>query len=84
MADINIIFCRSMLRSAHEEVRKHFPGIKVSEAAVLDSGFGQWLFELMHNGERYAEYVSADNAYEARFKGWHWFLGKHRIVEFLT
>jgi hypothetical protein len=79
MTDINIDFCRSMLRSAHEEVRKHFPGIKVSEAAVVGPSFGQYLFEFVHNGERFAEYVSADNAYEARYEGWHKFLAHHRI-----
>lgn len=79
MSDVNIAFCRALLRSATEEVRKHFPGIKVSEAAVLDSGFGQYLFEFEHEGERFAEYVQADNAYHAKAEGWHKFLAHKRI-----
>lgn len=72
--DVNIAFCRQTVASAHAEVRKHFPTIKVSEAAVLASGFGQYLFEYMEDGERFARYVSATNAYEARYKGWHKYL----------
>lgn len=82
MVDINIVFCRTMLKSMHAEVRKHFPRIKVRDAAVLHSGFrGQWLFEFMHQGERYAEYVSGDNAYEARCEGWQKFLRDKGIKE---
>jgi hypothetical protein len=75
--DVNIAFCRSILKSAIKEVRLYFPGIKVSEAGVCGPSFGQYLFEFDHNGERFAEYVSAGNAYEARYKGWHVFLRQH-------
>jgi hypothetical protein len=80
MTDINIAFCRRMLSSAHEEVRKHFPDIKVSDAGVVGPSCGQYLFELMHEGVLFSEYVSAGNAYEARFKGWHRFLA-HKGIE---
>jgi hypothetical protein len=80
MSDINIAFCRRMLKSIHADVREHFPAIKVSEAAVLDSGFGQYFFEYMDEGEPFRVYVKAQNAYEARYEGWGKFLG-HKKVE---
>jgi hypothetical protein len=74
---VNIAFCRSLLKSAIKEVRLHFPDIKVSEAGVVGPSFNQYLFEYMHNGERFAEYVSAENAFEARYKGWNLFLRRY-------
>ena len=79
MTDIDIAFCRALLRSTIADVKLHFPGIKVSKAAVLGPSFGQYLFEYMHEGKRFAEYVSAGNAYEARCEGWNAFLRKHGV-----
>jgi DNA polymerase III alpha subunit (gram-positive type) len=79
MSDIDIDFSRSQLRLIHEVVREHFPKIKVSKAGVVGPSFRQYLFEFTHEGERFAEYVRAANAYEARYEGWAKFLAKHRI-----
>ena len=70
--DINIVFCRQMLRRRHEELRNLFPGTRLmKDASVLQSSFpDQWLFEIVMHGIVWSEYVKADNAYEARCKGW--------------
>lgn len=74
MTDINLAFCRHLMRGTHAEVRSLFPGVNVvKDTGVLRSGAGprpQYLFELVYQGKNYSTYVSADNAYEARHKGW--------------
>lgn len=82
MSDINITFSRALLKSSIADVKTFFPDIKVSEAAVLQMAGGGtnkwWLFEYMHQGERFAHECHADNAYEARAKGWNAFVEKFK------
>jgi hypothetical protein len=72
---INIAFCRNMLQAICCEVRRKFPGTKVSEAWVwTDRRRRHWEFhfqgKLIWDGR-------ADNAYDARYKGWMAFIDKY-------
>lgn len=69
--DINIVFCRELLRLAHADVRKHYPGIKVSKAAWVYSYGRTWEF---HGPDGFYWHGRAGNAYDARAKGWHAYL----------
>lgn len=64
MADT--LFSRCYLKEVVKDVRKHFPGIKVSEAKVYNQ-FGQhWEFYY----KDFTFSMKANDAYEARAKGW--------------
>lgn len=76
MTDINILFSRQLLKGTHAEVRRYFPHVNV----VKDTGIVKmssssttriyWCFELVYDGKYYSTEIVADNAYEARSKGW--------------
>ena len=73
MTDINVAFCRRLLKEAHDEVRKHFPEIKLREAWVYGYGRGQWEF---HGPDGFYWHGRAGNAYDARYHGWMAWLAK--------
>lgn len=79
MSEINIVFCRELLSMIHADVRKHFPEMKVRKAAwVYHTGRGRWEF---HGPDRYYWHGRADNAYDARYKGWRSWLTSKGLEE---
>lgn len=65
--NINVLFARKLLTQAHKLVRKHFPRINVAKDAWTHYSFNQYEF---HGPDKFYWYGQADNAYEARYKGW--------------
>ena len=65
-------YTRSMLASITPDVRQHVAGVKLRDAWVYRVGKGHWEF---HFREFYW-HGSADDAFEARFKGWDAYLRK--------
>lgn len=77
MQDINIIFCRKLLELVHVDVRKHYLTVKCENigvrkllqlAWVWKDGRDCWEF---HGPGNYYWHGRADNAYDARAKGWN-------------
>lgn len=67
-SDIDLIFCRSIMKDATALVKKHFPRVNlVKDSWTYQTGRDQWEF---HGPEKYLWYGTAGNAYEARYKGW--------------
>lgn len=83
--NIDHAICRVFLKTTLGRVKHYFPELDVRKAGVCRSSGSrtrpQYLFEVIHNGERYATYVTAENAYEARDKGWKAFMHANHIVE---
>ena len=83
--NINIAMDRAFLKTTLARVKHHFPELDVRSAGVCRASGSvnrpQYLFEVIFNGQRYADYVRADNAYEARRKGWDGFLRANHIPE---
>lgn len=72
MTDINIIFSRTLLSQVIPAVRG--AGYKpMKDAWVWSGGLNDQCWEFHGPGEFYW-YGNADNAYEARYKGWVAFL----------
>jgi hypothetical protein len=72
MTDINIAFCRLLLSQITPEIRA--AGKRVYKDAWVWTGDGrQWEW---HGPETAIWYGRADNAYDARFKGWSSWLDK--------
>jgi len=68
MADINISFCRSLLTAVGKDIKAYVPGTRIyKDAWVWCAGRDHWEF---HGPENYYWHGSADNAYDARAKGW--------------
>lgn len=71
-ASVNLAFCRALLRQV-------VPGVKAAgkrvnkDAWVWHAGRDHWEF---HGPDDYYWHGSADNAYEARYKGWSAWLQK--------
>lgn len=87
MTDVNLKFCRILLKGVVADVRKHYPATKVSDAAVLKmSGGGTnqwWLFEYMDPAVgRFAVELQADNAYHARAEGWSKWLEAKGVADY--
>ena len=78
VADINTMFCRTMLGGVHAEVKKHFPDVKLKAAWVYKTGRQDWEF---HGPDDFYWYGEADNAYDARSKGWLSWLRKMGVDE---
>ena len=69
MASIDIAISREVLRLTIADVRQAHPDIKLREAWVWQAGEDHWEFHY----DGYFWHGSADNAYDARAKGWdHW------------
>jgi len=67
MSDINIAFSRSLLSLVNKDLKQHFPAINPRKDAWVWKAGRQWEF---HGPERFYDTFRADNAYEARAKGW--------------
>jgi len=75
MSDIDIAFCREMLREAHALVKQAAPSINVrADAWVYHFMHDHWEF---HGPDQFWWHGSAANAYDARYKGWMAWLRKH-------
>lgn len=75
ITDINIAFSRALLREAVKELKEKAPGIRVmKDAWVCHAGRGHWEFHGPKTGHadmpQFYWHGHADNAYEARYKGW--------------
>ena len=68
MNNINIEFSRLILSSVRVALLQHFPANKIiKDAWVYRFGKGHWEF---HGPESFYWHGQADNAYDARAKGW--------------
>lgn len=67
--DINVIFCRTLLAQTMEAVRPHTTAEQRKAAWVwtTDRKRGHWEF---HGPDEFYAEFRADNAYDARAKGW--------------
>ncbi len=68
----DIVFSRLALSDVLPDVRKHVAGVKLREAWVWKCGEDHWEF---HYGDYYW-HGSADNAFDARARGWSAYLAK--------
>jgi hypothetical protein len=75
VADINITFCRSLLSQIHADVKLHFPDVNLRSAWVYKAFRQHWEF---HGPDGFYWHGGADNAYEARYKGWEAWL-RHKL-----
>ena len=77
-------FSRLLLKGALAEVRAHFPDIDPRGASIVRCSGSktrpQYCFELRWKAFRYTTFVRADDAYEARAKGWGDFLRAHKVA----
>lgn len=64
---INARFSRAYLSDVLADVRLHHPTVARGEAWVYRTDRNSWEF---HGPDKYYWYGSADNAYDARAKGW--------------
>jgi len=71
----NTTFCRAVLREVIAEVRHRNPEIETRKAWVWCAGRGRWEF---HGPDGYYWHGRADNAYDARAKGWDAWLESNR------
>ena len=67
MVSIDVIFCRRMLSETHALVKIAFPDVKLKDAWVWHSG-RIWEF---HGPDGFYWHGRADNAYDARVRGWN-------------
>lgn len=72
--NVNTIFCRLLLKETHKEVKASFPTMKLNskECWVIKLSGGYWEFHC----PGYYWYGMAENAYDARQKGWSGYLKK--------
>lgn len=86
MADTT--FSRIMLQTTHKRLKKLEPKINPwTQASVIESSVGGvnrlWFFEvapsMWRDGDRdrFSDYFRADDAYEARSKGWDAWMAKY-------
>lgn len=79
MSDLNITFCRALLAQTMERVRRHTTPALREKAWVYKTARGQWEFQGPNPDGRVNQFYwfgRADNAYEARAKGWSAWLEK--------
>jgi hypothetical protein len=80
--DINVIFCRALLQAVLKDVRPRLPqGFELRDAWVYHSHFG-WEFHgpAVAPGRNFYWHGEADNAFDARAKGWQAWLNQHGEV----
>jgi len=76
MSDINVTFCRMMLSTLTRDFKRVGVGVKIKKDAwVYKTDRQSWEF---HGPDEFYWYGHADNAADARYKGWHAWLRKHR------
>lgn len=77
--NIDVAFCRSVLREAHTLVKQHFPDLHLMKAAwVWHAGRDLWEF---HGPDKFYWHGRAANAYGARYAGWMAYLRSKGIFE---
>lgn len=77
MTDINILFTRHLLAKAHKLVKQHFPKINlVADCWIYHFHRDSWEF---YGPNKFYWNGRADNAYEARYKGWMAWLEKRGV-----
>jgi hypothetical protein len=69
---INVSLCREVLKLVIDDVRAFNPELPLKEAWVYKLGRDHWEFHFRD----FYWYGDADNAFDARAKGWEAFLGK--------
>lgn len=67
MNDINIAFSRTLLSVVVADVRKYDSKIQIQKAWVHSTDRRTWEF---HGPDKFYTHFRADNAFEARAKGW--------------
>ncbi len=67
MTDINVAFSREVLKETMVDIKRVTSPKERKDAWVWKSQFGSWEF---HGPEGYYWFGDADNAYDARAKGW--------------
>lgn len=72
MQDINLVFSRTLLANVMEDIRKVTSPAERKAAWVYHFGGDSWEFHGPEgaNGRPFYWYGRADNAYDARAKGW--------------
>jgi hypothetical protein len=66
--NIDVEFCRTLLRDVNANVKLHFPKINLrTDAWVWCAGRDHWEF---HGPQKFWWHGGAANAYDARAKGW--------------
>jgi hypothetical protein len=79
MPDINISFSRELLKRVHADVKKVAPEVNLTRHAwVYCVGRGHWEFNGPYD---FYWHGSADNAYDARCKGWYAWLAEFGTQE---
>ena len=73
MVDINVTFCRNLLKQIKPNVWRAKKRI-FKDSWVYDYGNGHWEF---HGPDQFYWHGSADNSYHARYQGWTAWL-KHK------
>lgn len=95
MADLSVAFCHRALVLVHVDVKKHIPGVRLRDAWVYKVGKDHWEFHYTDTNGAIAKpngvtvagtptfywHGSADNAYDARAKGWAAYLRKLGVEE---
>jgi hypothetical protein len=76
--DINTSFTRSELAVVIADVRKYLPNVRLREAWVYKVGKDHWEFHFAD----YYWHGSADNAYDARTRGWTAYLRKIGVADY--
>jgi hypothetical protein len=79
--DINIRFCRHLLKEVHADVKSHFPEINLHRDAWTGNA-GGGLFEF-HGPDKFYWHGRADNGWHARALGWSAWLN-HALEEEAT
>lgn len=67
MTDVNLAFCRILLRGVMDDVKKHTTAETRKAAWVYHFNGDTWEF---HGPNGFYWHGSADNAYDARAQGW--------------
>lgn len=73
MSNVNVDFCRTLLSLAMEDVRKVTTAQQRKDVWVYRCMRDHWEF---HGPDDFYWHGSADNAYDARAKGWHAWLAQ--------
>lgn len=72
---LNVVFCRKLMQLAHRDVKAAAPHINLRTAAwVWKDGRQCWEF---HGPQNFYWHGRADNAYDARAKGWNKWLEEY-------
>lgn len=78
MTDINLTFCRALLKAVLADVKPHTTVAERADAWVIKTGRDSWEF---HGPREFYWYGSADNAFDARAQGWQAWLAKFHPEE---